>query len=70
MDRVHLVSPWGSARARAIPYRNRVEAFMHAIDTAMAELNSANRMITQASPQYCWPSTNAGSCDEPANEDR
>ena len=52
-----------------MPYRNRAEAFMHAMDTAMAELNSANSRITQAPPQYFWPRTKAGSCSEPANEE-
>src|ERR1700683_97938 len=58
----------GSALARAMPYRNRVDAFVHAIETAIAELNSASSTIHQAPPQNRWPSTNAGSWAELANE--
>ena len=63
-----MVSAVGSALARAIPYRNRVDALVHAMDTAMAELNSANSTISQPSPQYFLPSTNEGSTGELANE--
>ena len=59
-----LSSQDGSALARAMPYRNRVEAFVHAIETAIAELNSAISTMIQAPPQYRWPSTKAGSCAE------
>src|ERR1700691_3051642 len=57
----------GSALARAMPYRNLVDALVHAIETAIAELNSASSTIHQAPPQYRWPSTTAGSWAEPAN---
>src|SRR6266699_5361547 len=63
-----LVSADGRALARAMPYRNRVDAFVHAIETAMAELNSANSTISQPTPQYLVPSTKAGSSAELANE--
>src|SRR5690349_5911332 len=63
-----FVSGDGSALARAMPYRNRVDAFVHAIETAMAELNNANRTSSQPLPQYCLPSTKAGSSAEEANE--
>src|SRR5882724_8872893 len=63
-----LVSAVGSALARAIPYRNRVDAFVHAMETAMAELNRANSTTSQPSPQYFLPSTNDGSTGEVANE--
>src|SRR5580693_5323116 len=62
-----LVSADGSALARAMPYRNRVAALVHAIETAIAELNSANSTTSQPQPQYCLPSTNAGSSAEFAN---
>src|SRR5579872_4965021 len=62
-----LVSAAGSALARAMPNRNRVDALVHAIETAMAELNSANSTTSQPQPQYCLPSTNAGSSAELAN---
>src|SRR6516162_2968214 len=63
-----FVSMLGSALARAMPYRNLVAAFVHAIETAMAELNSANSTISQPLPQYCLPSTKAGSSADVANE--
>src|ERR1700730_2333693 len=53
-----LSSQDGSALARAMPYRNLVEAFVHAMETAMAELNSAISTMIQAPPQYRWPRTN------------
>src|SRR5277367_5351446 len=59
-----LSSQDGSALARAMPYRNLVEAFVHAIETAIAELNRANSTKSQPQPQYRCPSTNAGSCEE------
>src|SRR5215469_8600533 len=58
----------GSALARAMPYRNLVDAFVHAIETAMAELNNANSTIRQPLPQYCLSRTTAGSAAEEANE--
>src|ERR1700683_1804148 len=58
----------GSALARAMPYRNLVDAFVHAIETGIPELNRASTTIHQAPPQTRWPSTNAGSWAEPANE--
>src|SRR5215469_6992683 len=63
-----VVSIDGSALARAMPYRNLVAAFVHAIETAMAELNNANSTISQPLPQYCLPSTKAGSSADVANE--
>src|SRR3984885_94001 len=63
-----LVSAVGSALARAMPYRNRVDAFVHAMDTEIAEINSANRTTIQPSPQYFLPSTKDGSTGELANE--
>src|ERR1700683_85420 len=57
----------GSALARAMPYRNLVDALVHAIETAIAELNSASSTIHQAPPQSRGPRTTAGSWAEPAN---
>src|ERR1700722_1413463 len=63
-----LVSAVGSALARAMPYRKRVDALVQAMDTAIAELNRANRTTSQPSPQYFLPSTKEGSTGELANE--
>src|SRR5262245_50893561 len=58
------VSHAGSAPVRAIENHIRVDAFMHAIETAMHEFSSASGTAHQSAPQYCLASTKAGSSSE------
>jgi len=55
----------GSDPERAIANHMRVEAFIVAIDTAIAELMSANIASHQSGPQNCFASTNGISSVDP-----